>query len=193
MNIEKDLLCFFNFRSPYAYIGIKKALDLGLKPTFLPFCYVPKEILEAVTLNNPYKRDYLMEDCKRLFNEEKINLVNEIPADCNWPKVHAAWHFINKNNLGLDFMLKAFEYRFQKGLNIGSEEIITLICNDIKFDPKLALKAMEDEEIDKYLKSLTKIMRELKVFGVPTFVYKRNRFWGQDRLPYLKSLYKDNK
>jgi 2-hydroxychromene-2-carboxylate isomerase len=190
MDIENDLLCFFNFRSPYAYIGIKKAIDSGLRPVFLPFCYVPKEILEAVTLNNPYKRDYLLEDCKRLFDEEKINLVDEIPADCNWPKVHAAWHIINEENLdlGLEFMLKAFECRFQKGLNIGSKEIIIKICNDIGFDSELALNAMEDEEIDNYLKSLTKIIRELKVFGVPTLVYKRERFWGQDRLPYLKSL-----
>jgi 2-hydroxychromene-2-carboxylate isomerase len=190
MDIENDLLCFFNFRSPYAYIGIKKAIDLGLKPVFLPFCYVPKEILEAVTLNNPYKRDYLMEDCKRLFDEEKINLVDEIPADCNWPKVHAVWHIINEDSLdlGLDFMLKAFECRFQKGLNIGSEEIIIKICNDIGFDSEIAINAMEDEEIDNYLKSLTKIMRELKVFGVPTLVYKRERFWGQDRLPYIKSI-----
>ena len=122
MDIENDLLCFFNFRSPYAYIGIKKAIDLGLKPVFLPFCYVPKEILEAVTLNNPYKKDYLLEDCKRLFDEEKINLVDEIPADCNWPKVHAAWHIVNENNLdlGLNFMLKAFECRFQKGLTMES-------------------------------------------------------------------------
>ena len=190
MDIDNDLLCFFNFRSPYAYIGIKKAIDLGLKPVFLPFCYVPKEILEAVTLNNPYKKDYLLEDCKRLFDEEKINLVDEIPADCNWPKVHAAWHIVNENNLdlGLNFMLKAFELRFQKGLNIGNKDTIITICNDIGFNSELAINAMEDEEIDNYLKSLTKIMRELKVFGVPTLVYKKERFWGQDRLPYLKSL-----
>ncbi len=72
---NEDILCFFNFRSPYAYVGIKKALKLDLKLKFIPFCYVPKEILEAVTLNNPYKRDYLMEDCKRLFDELDTPLV----------------------------------------------------------------------------------------------------------------------
>ena len=47
---------------------------------------------------------------------------------------------------------------------------------------------MNNEDIDKNLKSLTKIMRELKVFGVPTFIYKKERFWGQDRLNYLKDI-----
>ena len=183
-----DILCFFNFRSPYACVGIKKALKLNIKPKFVPFCYVPKEILEAVTLNNPYKSDYLMEDCKRLFDDLNIDLVNKLPPDCNWPSVHAAWSEVNKEGKGLDFMLKIFEARFEKGLNVGDKNIIADICNEIEISPKLALTAMNNEDIDKDLKSLTKIMRELKVFGVPTFIYKKERFWGQDRLSYLKDI-----
>lgn len=188
MDQKKEILCFFNFRSPYAYIGIKKALDLDITLKFIPFCYVPREILEAVTLNNPYKKDYLMEDCKRLFNEEGINLVNQIPADCEWPKVHAAWTEVDKTNKGLDFMIKVFESRFEKGLNVGDSKVIESICNDINVDPVIALDAMNDKLIDNQLKSLTKIMRELKVFGVPTFIYKNERFWGQDRVKQLKNL-----
>ena len=191
MTIEidnEDVLCFFNFRSPYAYIGIKKALKLNISPKFIPFCYVPKEILEAVTLNNPYKRDYLMEDCKRLFAELDIPLVKEIPADCNWPSVHAAWTAVNKTSKGLDFMMKIFEMRFEKGLNVGDEDIITQICKDIEIEPSIALSALNNKDIDNELKSLTKIMRELKVFGVPTFIYKKERFWGQDRLKYIKNI-----
>jgi 2-hydroxychromene-2-carboxylate isomerase len=30
-------------------------------------------------------------------------------------------------------------------------------------------------------------MREYKVFGVPTFVYKGEIFWGQDRIYALKN------
>ena len=45
-----------------------------------------------------------------------------------------------------------------------------------------------NKDIDNELKSLTKIMRELKVFGVPTFIYKKERFWGQDRLKYIKNI-----
>ena len=129
-----------------------------------------------------------MEDCKRLFDDLNIDLVNELPPDCNWPSVHAAWSEVNKEGKGLDFMLKIFEARFEKGLNVGDKNIITDICNEIEINPKLALSAMNNEDIDKDLKSLTKIMRELKVFGVPTFIYKKERFWGQDRLNYLKDI-----
>ena len=151
---DNEVLCFFNFRSPYAYVGIKKALELDITPKFVPFCYVPKEIF----------------------------------VDCNWPSVHAAWSEVNKEGKGLDFMLKIFEARFKKGLNVGDKSIITNICNEIEISPELALSAMDNEDIDKDLKSLTKLMRELKVFGVPTFIYKKERFWGQDRLNYLKNI-----
>ena len=37
MNIDmndNEVLCFFNFRSPYAYVGIKKALELNITPKY---------------------------------------------------------------------------------------------------------------------------------------------------------------
>ena len=46
---------------------------------------------------------------------------------------------------------------------------------------------MNDKDFDDRLKSYTKIMREYKVFGVPTFVYKGEIFWGQDRVYALKN------
>ena len=49
----------------------------------------------------------------------------------------------------------------------------------------LGLNAMNDENYDTKLKSFTKIMRENKVFGVPTFLYKNERYWGQDRIETL--------
>ena len=168
MNIDidnEDVLCFFNFRSPYAYIGIKKALKLDIKLKFIPFCYVPKEILEAVTLNNPYKRDYLMEDCKRLFDELDTPLVKEIPADCNWPSVHAAWTEVNKTNKGLNFMMKIFETRFEKGLNVGDKDIIRSICEDIDVEPNIALSAMDDEDIDDYLDEQIKAFEAMNFDG----------------------------
>ena len=41
--------------------------------------------------------------------------------------------------------------------------------------------------------SFTKIMRENKVFGVPTFLYKNERFWGQDRIEILYNRISEDK
>ena len=39
---DNEVLCFFNFRSPYAYVGIKKALKLNIKLKFVPFLLCSK-------------------------------------------------------------------------------------------------------------------------------------------------------
>jgi 2-hydroxychromene-2-carboxylate isomerase len=52
---------------------------------------------------------------------------------------------------------------------------------------------MNDDGYDKQLKSFTKIMRENKVFGVPTFLYKNERFWGQDRIEILYNRISEDK
>ena len=42
----ETITCFFNFRSPYAYLGVRKALEKNIKFKFIPVCYLPKELLK---------------------------------------------------------------------------------------------------------------------------------------------------
>ena len=187
-NMLETITCFFNFRSPYAYLGVRKALEKNLKFKFIPVCYLPKELLKFLedAAENEYKRSYFFEDCERLFEEIGIKNVSKIISkEANWPKVHASWLCAEENGFGDSFMLEAFNARWKNNLDIGKEDIIEEICNKIGFSKDLALSAMNDDGYDKQLKSFTKIMRENKVFGVPTFLYKNERYWGQDRIDIL--------
>jgi 2-hydroxychromene-2-carboxylate isomerase len=182
--------CFFNFRSPYAYLGVKKAIEENIDMDFFPLCYMPKEIVEffVKASGNEYKRSYLYLDCDRLFKEIGIENVSDILSkEANWPKVHAAWLSASDNGLGNEFMMEAFNQRWHQKNDLGNTEIISNICEKISFDKDTAISAMDDKDFDDRLKSYTKIMREYKVFGVPTFVYKGEIFWGQDRIYALKN------
>ena len=53
---------------------------------------------------------------------------------------------------------------------VTKEELRRIIKDELRFE------ARDDP----------KIMREYKVFGVPTFIYKDEIFWGQDRIYALK-------
>ncbi|MBT4695814.1 MAG: hypothetical protein HOJ05_01445 [Alphaproteobacteria bacterium] len=192
----ETITCFFNFRSPYAYLGVRKALEKNLKFKFIPVCYLPKELLKFLedAAENEYKRSYFFEDCERLFEEIGIKNVSKIISkEANWPKVHASWLCAEENGFGDSFMLEAFNARWKNNLDIGKEDIIEEICNKIGFSKDLALSAMNDDGYDKQLKSFTKIMRENKVFGVPTFLYKNERFWGQDRIEILYNRISEDK
>ena len=195
-NMLETITCFFNFRSPYAYLGVRKALEKNLKFKFIPVCYHPKELLKFLedAAENEYKRSYFFEDCERLFEEIGIKNVSKIISkEANWPKVHASWLCAEENGFGDSFMLEAFNARWKNNLDIGKEDIIEEICNKIGFSKDLALSAMNDDRYDKQLKSFTKIMRENKVFGVPTFLYKNERFWGQDRIEILYNRISEDK
>ena len=184
----ETITCFFNFRSPYAYLGVRKALKKNIKFKFIPVCYLPKELLKflANSAENEYKRSYLFEDCERLFEEIGIKNVSKIiTKEANWPKVHASWLCAEENGFGDEFMIEAFDSRWKNNLDLGKNEVIEEICNKIGFNKDLGLNAMNDENYDTKLKSFTKIMRENKVFGVPTFLYKNERYWGQDRIETL--------
>jgi 2-hydroxychromene-2-carboxylate isomerase len=186
----ETITCFFNFRSPYAYLGVRKALKKDIKFNFIPVCYLPKELLKFLTdaAENDYKRSYLFEDCERLFEEIGIkNVSTIISKEANWPKVHASWLCAEENGFGKSFMIEAFDARWRNKLDLGKDEVIEGICNKIGFSKDLALNAMDDEKYDTQLKSFTKIMREKKIFGVPTFLYKNERYWGQDRIELLYS------
>lgn len=187
--VLEKVKCFFNFRSPYAYLGVKKAIEENINMEFFPLCYMPKEIVEFFinASGNEYKRSYLYLDCNRLFKEIGIENVSEsLNKEANWPKVHSAWLSADDNNLGNEFMMEAFNQRWHKKNDLGNVGIIEGICEKIGFDKKIAISAMDDDSFDNRLKSYTKIMREYKVFGVPTFIYKDEIFWGQDRIYALK-------
>jgi 2-hydroxychromene-2-carboxylate isomerase len=195
-NMLETITCFFNFRSPYAYLGVRKALEKNLKFKFIPVCYLPKELLKFLedAAENEYKRSYFFEDCERLFEEIGIKNVSKIISkEANWPKVHASWLCAEENGFGDSFMLEAFNARWKNNLDLGKEDVIEEICNKIGFSKDLALSAMNDDEYDKQLKSFTKIMRENKVFGVPTFLYKNERYWGQDRIEILYNRISEDK
>tara|TARA_B000000609_G_scaffold116999_1_gene91188 strand:- start:151 stop:618 length:468 start_codon:yes stop_codon:yes gene_type:complete len=155
---------------------------------------MPKEIVEffVKASGNEYKRSYLYLDCDRLFKEIGIENVGDILSkEANWPKVHSAWLSAKDNGMGNDFMMEAFYQRWHQKNDLGHTEIISEICKKIGFDENIALSAMNDNNFDNRLKSYTKIMREYKVFGVPTFVYKGEIFWGQDRIYALKNKIND--
>ena len=129
-----------------------------------------------------------------MFEEIGIKNVSKIISkEANWPKVHASWLCAEENGFGDSFILEAFNARWKNNLDIGKEDIIEEICNKIGFSKDLALSAMNDDGYDKQLKSFTKIMRENKVFGVPTFLYKNERFWGQDRIEILYNRISEDK
>jgi 2-hydroxychromene-2-carboxylate isomerase len=69
--------------------------------------------------------------------------------------------------------------------DVAAESTLIAIAGEIGLDPgALARRAAADEIIGRY-KALTQEAIERKVFGAPTYIYRDELFWGQDRLDFL--------
>ena len=70
-------------------------------------------------------------------------------------------------------------------LNIDDDEIIFNIAEKI-FDIKKVKEFYFSEMASSILQENTISAAKLDIFGVPTFVYKNQIFWGQDRIFFLE-------
>jgi len=69
--------------------------------------------------------------------------------------------------------------------DVASESTLVAIAEELRLDPAaLAHRAATPEILARY-KALTQEAIERKVFGAPTYIYRDELFWGQDRLDFL--------
>lgn len=69
--------------------------------------------------------------------------------------------------------------------DIAAESTLIAIAGEIGLDPGALARRAAAAEITGRYKALTQEAIERKVFGAPTYIYRDELFWGQDRLDFL--------
>ena len=70
-------------------------------------------------------------------------------------------------------------------LNIDNDEVIFAITKNI-FDIKSIQDTYLDDKVSSILQKNTMDAAKQDIFGVPTFIYDNQMFWGQDRIFFLE-------
>lgn len=171
---------WFSFRSPYAYLGVHKALKMSL-PLQLIATWPTGEVGST---SSPEKMSYLIEDCLRLFAEEGLSFAPPIDVK-DWRRPHAAFQAAKNAGLGSAFVLRAYQARWSESKDLSSADVIGEIAESIGFDAKSAIDAMDNPVLHAQMMATREEYEKDEVIGVPFFVYEGQRFWGQDRLDAL--------
>jgi len=178
---------YFSFRSPYSWLGfyrISKIID-QLPVTFEFIPVYPPENSEKFPTKKKGKMSYIDADIKRFVEAYGLTLKWPKPFDTNWVIPHAAYLYANENNKGLEFGLAAHTARFSEGQDIGSNNVLKVIASDCGLDTNEIITAAHASEYHKkVLKGMVKTRMD-KMFGVPFFIYNKERYWGNDRLEWL--------
>ena len=70
-------------------------------------------------------------------------------------------------------------------LDVSSESTLVGIAQELDLDAAVLGRRAATTEIAERYKALTQEAIERKVFGSPTYIYRDELFWGQDRLDFL--------
>lgn len=69
--------------------------------------------------------------------------------------------------------------------NMADEADLAKVCQEQGLEPRGLIAAAKSDESLKRFEALTEEAISLQVFGAPTYAYKGELYWGQDRLDFL--------
>jgi 2-hydroxychromene-2-carboxylate isomerase len=183
------LTLYWSARSPYSYIGLERAVKLT-QTYNIPLIIKPILPMMMRGLNVPQvKKMYIFLDTKR--EAQKLGVDYGFVADPLGKAVERCYSLLeyarNENKLQ-DFLLSFARAVNSQGISAETDKGMKLIVERCGLDwhtAKLALGSTNwKTEVDTNLKE----MYQHGCWGVPSFVYSNNVFWGQDRIGIIEQM-----
>ena len=188
--MSKFIDFYFDFSSPYAYIGYKEIKKLEKKnpfkikfmPIFLGGLHNAAGITPAAFIR--LKSKYMIEDTKLVSKKKNISFHFNSYFPIKTVNFMRGVLIAEKDNSEKNFIEKIFNAIWMDGLNMNDPIVINKVLKNIDLNPEIFLKKVSDQKVKDKLRKLTDDALKKKIFGVPAFVVNKKMFWGQDRLSY---------
>jgi 2-hydroxychromene-2-carboxylate isomerase len=185
---DNTIRLYFSFRSPYSWLAVFRA-PATLGPTGLSIEYIP--VFPPPDFPNdparvPAKLEYIREDIERQARAYGLVAAPLAKLDCEWIKPHAAFMYALDQARGHEFALEVFAARFSRSQDIGDDTVIAQCATNAGLDPAATVAAQSERSLqERVFLGMIRGVQEDAIFGVPLFVYKGERFWGNDRIEWL--------
>ncbi|MCZ6626376.1 MAG: 2-hydroxychromene-2-carboxylate isomerase [Deltaproteobacteria bacterium] len=180
---------YFSFRSPYSWLAFSRiekeltGLPVGLD--YIPI-FPPSPAGSSDRLNPPGKKSrYIIRDVSRFAEAYGMPLKFPRRFDTDWSKPHRGFLFAQRKGKGKEYGLRVYGARFSEGRDVGDHNLLGEIALACGLDQQEFLQSMNSL---RYSAQLGKCFAQAgvhRVFGVPTFIYQRQMFWGNDRIDWL--------
>jgi len=176
---------YFAYNSPYAFLANTRVVEalsgFDVELDYRPW-WSPPSKSGGPDINSP-KIQYIFEDAGRFAEAYGIELDPGPFANTR----HACIGFLyaRDQGRGREYHDLVYRARWQEGGDLGDDEVLAGIAEAAGLDAAGLRAATADA---KYEQALARINEEAGadgVFGVPTFVYEGERFWGNDRIEWL--------
>lgn len=198
----KKILYFYSVASPWSYLGIKRLKEISKKYSAQiiekPIDLVGKVFVATggtpVPQRHISRQNYRLLELKRWgeFLNIKINQKPKFfpPKDPHLPALFCLASI--DMGINMDFSSKVLEHLWVKENDISNIDTLKLIADDLKISFEELSKLATSDKIKKIYEANTQEAINMNIFGVPSYIYNNEIFWGQDRLELLEYSLKKN-
>ena len=185
--MNKNIEFYFDFISPYTYIGHKRIETEGnninfiYKPILLGGLHKLWNITPQAHIEP--KKQFMIMDCEMVSKKFKIDFNFNSNFPLSTIKLMRGCLILKGDQLK-KFIKLVFEAYWKNNEDITDEVVLTKILDQIEINITEFTKKIEKPETKEQLKTLTNEAFKKKIFGAPTYVVNDKIFWGQDRFEY---------
>ena len=189
---------YFDCSSPWTYLAFVEILPLSQrqnveiiwKPILVGgvFNLVNQDVYQFRESPNTLKLDYSGNDLNLWAKHRNINISKPQIFPVNSVKAMRGCLFAMQKNCLPLFAQKVFDAYWGRGLDISDEAIIMEIAEEAGLSPQDFKHYIYSQEAKDLLMSNSAQLIEKKGFGSPTFFYRDQMFFGNDRLHLLEEV-----
>ena len=189
---------YFDCSSPWTYLAFVEILPLSQrhnveiiwKPILVGgvFNSVNQDVYQFRENPNALKLEYAANDLNLWAKHRDINISQPKIFPVNSVKAMRGCLFAMQQSCLPLFAQKVFEAYWGKGLDISDEAILVKIAQEAGLLPQDFKQYIYSQEAKDLLMSNSAQLIEKKGFGSPTFFYRDQIFFGNDRLHLLEEV-----
>lgn len=195
MNNDAIIDYYFSVVSPFTYLGDKRFQELA-KAHATRIIYHPLSSPDLFPATGgqllkdraQHRKDYRIVELKR-WRDHLGLAINIQPQFFPVPEAPASKLILAVQEAGHDagalvsWLLKAV---WVDELDVSDADTLVTLANAAGLDGAAMLDASQDASFDQAFADTTQAAITRGVFGYPSYIYKDELFWGQDRLDFLE-------
>ena len=187
----KEIDFWFSIGSTYTYLSVNRLADVSKKEN-IKFNWHPFSVrkimmdMDNIPFTPPSKKiksDYMWRDIER--RAKFYGFYANVPAPYPLKEFDLANQLAilgMNEGWGVKYVTHTYKKWFQEGKEPAIEPNLSEVLNELNLNKDEVIKNSNSANIkDQYLQN-TENAYKAGVFGSPTFIYKGEVFWGDDRL-----------
>lgn len=184
---------YFDYSSSYSYLANSRIDEISAatghmverRPIVLGAIF--HQLEHSVPSPNTSKMNYFDHDLKRCAKHMGLEFGLPTPFPFNAMQAMRVYYFfeLTGNRVAKEFSDRVFHATYAEQIDVSDPANLARIVQDLGDSLDNILQHDNFEQAKSTLKTHTNIALELGVFGAPSFVYRKELFWGSDRIDYL--------